>query len=79
MWRQIVESDMKKMRLKAADAQDHLTWRNGILKNRLTQAGLEKCHKTMMMMIVGIWIQVEITVYVYKSDYENCIYKPRMK
>ena len=30
MWRQIVESDMKKMRLRTADAQDRLKWRNGI-------------------------------------------------
>ena len=30
MWRQIVESDMKKMRLRTADTKDHLKWRNGI-------------------------------------------------
>ena len=30
MWRQIVESDMKKMRLRTADAQDRLKWRIGI-------------------------------------------------
>ena len=30
MWRQIVESDMKKMRLRMAYAQDRLKWRNGI-------------------------------------------------
>ena len=30
MWRQTVESDMKKMRLRMADAQDRLKWHNGI-------------------------------------------------
>ena len=30
MWRQIVETDMKKVRLKTADAQDRFKWRNGI-------------------------------------------------
>ena len=32
MWRQIVESDMKKMWLKTADAQDRHKWRSGIWK-----------------------------------------------
>ena len=49
MWRQIVESDMKKMRLRMADSQDRLKWSNGIWENRLTQAGLAKWRKTKML------------------------------
>ena len=52
MWRQIVELDMKEMRLKAQMCRVDLSDVLAYGKNGLTQACLEKCRKMMMMMML---------------------------
>src|SRR5208282_4377555 len=41
-WRECVEVDMSKLKLRVEDSQDHEVWRSGILGNRLTRSVAQK-------------------------------------
>src|SRR5271157_1659994 len=41
-WRECVEEDMSKLKLRVVDTQDRAVWRNGILGSRLTRAVARK-------------------------------------
>ncbi len=40
-WKECIADDMRKMKLRREDAQDHVLWRSGILGNRPTRASAE--------------------------------------